>query len=164
MAARANRAANILVQLDLASGKVSLKWAGRVRQFQTTLPIGDRPCTLDWLLADGQMLLTIDGEPIVEFASDELLGDVISSDEPSDTDGLCLAIGARGADVTLGDLQVWRDVYYTPSRAADRVTEYRLGPDEYLVLGDNSAHSQDSRGWQPGPVPASLIVGRVVRW
>ena len=68
------------------------------------------------------------------------------------------------ADVTLGDLQVWRDVYYTAPRAAERLSEYRLGPDEYLVLGDNSAHSQDSRDWRPGPVPASLIVGRVVRW
>lgn len=158
------RAANILVQLDLASGQVSLKSAGQVRQFQTTLPIGVRPCTFDWLLADGQVLLAIDGKLVVEFANEAVLADGVPGDEPSAADGLCLAIGARGADVTLGDLQVWRDVYYTAPRAAERLSEYRLGPDEYLVLGDNSAHSQDSRDWRPGPVPASLIVGRVVRW
>jgi len=158
------RGANILVRLDLASGQVSLKYAGRVRQFQTKLPVDDRPCTFDWLLAEGQVRLAIDGNLVVEFADEAVLADGVSGDEPPAADGLCLAIGARGADVTLGDLQVWRDVYYTAPRSADRLTEYRLGPDEYLVLGDNSAHSQDSRGWQPGPVPASLIVGRVVRW
>ena len=33
------------------------------------------------------------------------------------------------------------------------------GPDEYFVLGDNSAHSRDSRAF--GPVPYERIIGRV---
>ena len=33
------------------------------------------------------------------------------------------------------------------------------GPDEYFVLGDNSAHSRDSRAF--GPVPGERIIGRV---
>ena len=65
------------------------------------------------------------------------------------------------------DLKVLRDVYYTaeldgsmqPPHAVE--APYRLGPDEYFVLGDNSPVSNDSRFWDHGPiVPASALVGR----
>lgn len=36
-----------------------------------------------------------------------------------------------------------------------------LGPDDFFVLGDNSARSKDSRFW--GPVPKSAIIGQAVR-
>lgn len=39
-------------------------------------------------------------------------------------------------------------------------SEFALGPDEYFVLGDNRAHSADSREY--GAVPYSHIEGRVV--
>ena len=37
---------------------------------------------------------------------------------------------------------------------------WRLGPGEYFVMGDNRAHSTDSREY--GPVRAEMLVGRVV--
>ena len=40
-------------------------------------------------------------------------------------------------------------------------SEVVLGPDEYLVLGDNAANSSDSRNW--GPVLRENIIGRVTR-
>ena len=58
-------------------------------------------------------------------------------------------------------LRLERDLYYTPrggfatQRAAD------LGPDGYLLLGDNSAFSRDGREW--GETRAQEIVGRPVR-
>ncbi|MBI4257590.1 MAG: signal peptidase I [Thaumarchaeota archaeon] len=38
--------------------------------------------------------------------------------------------------------------------------EWRLGQNEYFVLGDNRLHSADSR--QYGPVKRSMVVGKVV--
>ena len=56
--------------------------------------------------------------------------------------------------------------YVTAEEAKFEVNEeivlpITLGPDEYFVLGDNSAESTDSR--HIGPVPRELIVGRVMR-
>jgi signal peptidase I len=44
------------------------------------------------------------------------------------------------------------------NKPTDTIT---LGPDEYFVLGDNTANSKDSRYF--GPVPRDSIVGRVVK-
>ncbi len=68
--------------------------------------------------------------------------------------------GGEGGTFEIRSLRVSRDLYYTP-RGTHGVTEPAdLGPDEYFLLGDNSASSRDSREW--GPVHASRIVGRPV--
>lgn len=47
------------------------------------------------------------------------------------------------------------------SLLAPSVVEYRLGPDEYFMLGDNTTYSEDSRYWQEGPgVPRRLLIGK----
>ena len=42
---------------------------------------------------------------------------------------------------------VWRDVHHLPP--ADGTRQWRLGPDEHLVLGDYPGGSRDSRQWGP---------------
>jgi signal peptidase I len=95
------------------------------------------------------------------------------------------------APFTLHRVRVDRDLYYRPQihSAANQVndpvlsgpafgTDWRhpaqLGPDDFLMLGDNSSHSRDSRLWghahrlavesfgdsQPGVVPRPMIVGK----
>ncbi|HID22893.1 MAG TPA: signal peptidase I [Planctomycetaceae bacterium] len=63
----------------------------------------------------------------------------------------------------LHDPQAWWEAY----RAGMQTAEFQLGEDEYLVLGDNSPRSKDSRLWANTrharhryAVPASALVGK----
>ena len=63
----------------------------------------------------------------------------------------------------LNDPAEWYDIYMKRGRNA----RFELGDDEYLMLGDNSPRSQDSRVWTNSrgaerrhAVPRSALVGR----
>jgi signal peptidase I len=49
-------------------------------------------------------------------------------------------------------------IFLNPGRRGGEPEEWRLGADEYLMLGDNRDNSEDSREW--GLVPEANIVGR----
>jgi len=69
-----------------------------------------------------------------------------------------VAVGGEGGSLTLGRIRVTRDLHFLSlgTHATDRALD--LGPDEYLLLGDNSADSADGRIW--GPVRAESLIGR----
>lgn len=70
-------------------------------------------------------------------------------------------IAARGGTVEIDELNLYRDVYYTPGYRRNGIhSPYVLGPNEYFVLGDNSPVSLDSRSWADPAVPANLLVGK----
>lgn len=58
--------------------------------------------------------------------------------------------------VTINDTEVL-DSSYVDKTQKDNL-EVVLSEDEYFVMGDNRAHSSDSRSW--GPLPEEFIVGR----
>jgi signal peptidase I len=82
----------------------------------------------------------------------------------------------------LSHIAIFRDIYYTtPSQQlndacfASTGHPFKLGPDEFFVLGDNSPASHDSRLWsnkgvgingelvyRPGIVPHDYLVGKAV--
>ena len=100
------------------------------------------------------------------------------------------AIGADGIDVTVRNLRLYRDVYYTdrvkrdtpifadakigtvPDTKIGQSPPWRLAvdagrvgpcsaPGEYYVLGDNSPVSEDSRTWpEPAAVDAKCLIGK----
>jgi signal peptidase I len=104
---------------------------------------------------------------------------------PTENDLQPASLGSKGAHVKVGHLRLWRDTYYTtavPNRGADyaggmppeawsdpsqwgplkhqRYTTLYVQPGHYLVLGDNSPNSSDSRDW--GTVPERLMLGRAL--
>jgi signal peptidase I len=99
-----------------------------------------------------------------------LLFDPLDYDDPAgfpDADESPLALGVRGGSIQVGGLKVYRDVHYTsslagvPRRPFGVDSPYLLGPDEFFVLGDNSAVSNDSRFWAGSPVvPGEQFLGK----
>jgi len=69
-----------------------------------------------------------------------------------------VAFGGDGLVARFRGLVVTRDLFWTPTGPWGSRASIELGPDEYFVLGDNSANSLDSRYW--GPVHAHQILGR----
>jgi signal peptidase I len=114
--------------------------------------------TLEMSLFDQQLLLAFDGRPVVTLPYGPSPGRQQSC-RP-------LAIGSRGGlGMEIRDLRVYRDVYYTHPIGSDGRwgldDPVRLAADQYFVLGDNSAISEDSRTWPEGPaVDAKFLVGK----
>ena len=129
----------------------------RLSSLGSRLPPLEGTC-VELSLFDRQFLLAFDGDVAAVYPYNP------SASEPRPT-SRPLAIGAGGLDLEIGDIQVYRDVYYThPIGFMGRWgldEPVRLGSDEYFVLGDNSLVSEDSRTWTHGPaVPEKLLFGR----
>ena len=102
---------------------------------------------------DRMLLLSIDSQVVVQAR--------LPSELPPLGTGSPFAIGVRHLGASVRQLELYRDVYFTPQTiglppSANSV--FKLGPQEYFLLGDNSPVSLDSRSW--GPVPERLFVGR----
>jgi hypothetical protein len=81
-----------------------------------------------------------------------------------------VSFGVEAGRARFRAVRILRDLYYldegeygVQGRSDDAVSErmpapISLGPDEYFLLGDNSAASTDSRHF--GPFPASELIGR----
>ncbi len=99
-----------------------------------------------------------------------LLFDPVDYDDPFGGSGGSsspVGIGVVRGALTLKDVRIYRDVYYTshlafsPRRPFGVDAPYPLGPDEFFVLGDNSPVSNDSRFWPDSPVvPGELLLGK----
>jgi signal peptidase I len=69
-------------------------------------------------------------------------------------------LGAEGATVAFRHVKLFRDIYYRPGDRHAGAEPYQLEPDEYFMLGDNSANSDDSRSWQIPGVPERNFLGK----
>jgi Signal peptidase, peptidase S26 len=121
------------------------------------------PCTvmLQASVVDHRLTVTLDGQPLFQ----PLDYDNPFAGPPGDESPI--ALGVRGGALSVTDLKIFRDVYYTsalgsiPRRPHGVNEPYLLKDDEYFVLGDNSPVSNDSRFWSGSPVvPRSMFLGK----
>ncbi len=126
-------------RFELGGGKarIEIEWAPNEgfepRSIETALALPRNVAfaveNLDDVLAleiDGQVLLSLPGEPAANQNS-------------------AVALSFERGEAQLEDLQVYRDVYYTPGGWSDSWT---IPPGHHFMLGDNTQDSSDSREWR----------------
>lgn len=69
-------------------------------------------------------------------------------------------IGGQGVNLKFEHVRLYRDIYYRVGDRQAGQTPYQLEPDEYFMLGDNSANSDDSRSWKITGVPERNFLGK----
>ena len=71
------------------------------------------------------------------------------------------ALGIQGDGVRISELEMYRDVFYTPGRRKNAIdSEFTIPAASYFVQGDNSPVSSDSRSWLNPCVPHRLLIGK----
>ena len=140
------------------------------------------PRHVEFINADYQVRLVIDGQTILHTTDDHYAPDVqalVAAEQMGQRETEPeVSITAIDQGARLRHLGLWRDVYYTARDQAGSFTNpyaspydfpdnvVRLGEREYFTLGDNPFLSGDARGWTDGvhlPYEGNLMVdgGRV---
>lgn len=138
--------------LDLQHGQVKLHVGPDVLA-RHDLPRSQRGrWKIGLAIFDGQLVLASDAGIHQVPAAMENKGEVVPT----------IMVGARGAELKVDRLRVWRDVHWLGPDLTDEPWSpgTRLGRNEYFLLGDNPAVSEDSRHWR-GPVHREDILGTV---
>jgi signal peptidase I len=144
-------------EFHLGSKEVFLTVDGAAEPHRTgALPVPKEkaPHHIEMSCMDRQVLLAVDGK--VVFAP--LLYAEPSAKRPGSNESP-VRFAASGGEVALSRLHLYRDVYYTPKNASDS-REFVLGPTQFLVLGDNSPISVDSRAWDQPAIDRSTLIGK----
>lgn len=146
------------VRIDPGRGCYSVRQNDKSLIPEEELPHDANNLTIEVSLFDRQFLLAFDGKVVLAWPYCPSQPNPPPSSRP-------FAVGVQGLRVTIRDLRVYRDVYYThPVGVRGRWgldEPVALADDEYFVLGDNSPISDDSRTWPQHPaVPDKLLVGK----
>lgn len=156
------------IQLTDGVQNYSLVFDGSRREIRLLVGDNDEPVvTGDWLkeldtgpaiiemsIIDRQIIAAVNGQP-------QLRPWPISFPDGTPVPRSAVRIGGRGLDVTVDQLRIYRDVYYTTSRSRHATNRpFQLEDDQYFVMGDNSPVSHDSRRWEEAPVDRRLLLGK----
>ncbi|MEN6458465.1 MAG: signal peptidase I [Thermoguttaceae bacterium] len=147
---------NFQCRFDLATGWATLSISGQGMATATakTAVHGKGTHRIRFSNCDNEMLLWVD-DAVVRFDKPtryEDLGNV----EPTQDDLTPAGIGVAGAAARISHVRLFRDIYYISLKGDaphGRVgpewsrVDFRLGADQFFMLGDNSSNSQDGRLW-----------------
>ncbi|MGQ0613284.1 MAG: signal peptidase I [Planctomycetaceae bacterium] len=147
--------------LTLASAHASVTAVGaetRTTELPFRLEVG-REHEIEFANADGFLSVRVDGHSRrVEIPGDATM---LPLSQGVNWGRHAIALRAQGIAARLDRIRIDRDVYYQPGDRREDET-WRIPPDHYFMLGDNSSNSQDSRKWSLKEVV--LDDGTIIRW
>jgi signal peptidase I len=119
---------------------------------------------LEFAFVDRRVTLAVDGREVLPPLDLPAVKPGVGATDPAGKRrGLDrpLQLGVSGAHVVLHHLTLHRDIHYRSEEGKFGTREqYRLPADEYFLLGDNTANSQDSREWEKPGVPERHFLGK----
>jgi signal peptidase I len=155
-------------------GKVEAEEVGAVKPVDPSAMTG--PIRVEFANVDCQVSVRVNEHLVFQKAYDPGVKDLLARVDHDDRSlpPPSVSIEAARQRSTLSHVSLWRDVYYTPTDPSRPIHTTTLGPDEYFVLGDNSAASSDARFWrrpvdlsrdedltvEAGRVPGRWLLGR----
>ncbi len=126
-------------------------------------PLHTAPLPTSLINGKGLVEMSIfDRQVLVAIDKEELFAPLLytAKDTPRMQPREPVLLGAVGAELVVDQLQLYRDIYYTPKDAGDSQHPIDVGADELMVLGDNSPVSVDSRSWESPTIPQNLLIGK----
>lgn len=119
--------------------------------------------SMDPTLKEGQYLLV---NKLAYKIGEPVRGDIAVFRSPEDPDTILIkrVIGLPGEEIVVSGTSVYvggrylSESYVAQGESASTWGPFVLGPDEYLMLGDNRTNSNDSRFF--GPVLRGAIIGK----
>ncbi|MFT5300586.1 MAG: signal peptidase I [Mariniblastus sp.] len=120
---------------------------------------GNPVTTIEFSSFDDQLQVWVEGQRCFEcpltLADSERLS---VSERPAAR----VKMGARGKQLVVQRIRIWRDLYYlAPSGAADAPIPKWPSASGFLMLGDNAPISIDSRHWDQPRIAESDVIGVV---
>jgi len=117
---------------------------------------------------DRTVMLRINGTSVFELRENESAAsdnDAIPDVVPDGEIEHAFRIGGSKGTFRIERFQLWRDLHYLPAPAGFEPPEdlkLTAGSNEYILLGDNSPVSLDSRSWKKPGISRSDLIGRLV--
>ena len=132
--------------------------------FKSTLPEELPRGVIEFSSFDHTLMLRINGTPVFELREDESASGQADVKPIASANDVFQVGGGKGS-FRVERFQLWRDIYYLGAPAGyEPPKELKLsaGSDEYILLGDNSPKSLDSRTWKKPGITRSKLIGRLV--
>lgn len=156
---------SLIVELDAEEPRMRIERLGKKLEVLAECALS---CEVEqWMTVS---LTNVDNHLTAQVGSDVLTASyernfpiVIPGSEdvaPGTSLGDRVRLGGEECLIELRDVRLWRDVHYTSRGEFAVGMRHALESGQLFLLGDNSAHSQDSREY--GPIEESQLVGRPV--